>query len=108
LVVRERQRCGQPEEVVVSSFSHEDADLHFADVAHRWAAPDGVEKTVWEARVRAHIADHILAGWPPEPGYVRPYVPPSPAEDFLMMWFGPGHVDRPTDSAESRSDTGSG
>jgi len=93
----------------VSSLSHEDTDLHLAGVAHRWAAPRGVEKSVWEARVRAHIADHILAGWPPEPGYVRPYVPASPAEDFLMMWFGPDNIDGTARTAErTRTEPGSG
>jgi hypothetical protein len=35
-----------------------DEDLHYSDNSHRWIAPPEIEQNIWEAGVRAHLAQH--------------------------------------------------
>jgi hypothetical protein len=36
-----------------------DDDMHYSDSSHRWIAPDDVEQSLWEAGLRAHLAQHL-------------------------------------------------
>jgi hypothetical protein len=36
-----------------------DDDMHYSDSSHRWIAPEGVEQSLWEAGMRAHLAQHL-------------------------------------------------
>jgi len=38
---------------------HGDEDLHYSDSSHRWIAPADVDQEVWEAVMRAHLAQHL-------------------------------------------------
>lgn len=35
-----------------------DEDMHYSDNSHRWIAPPHIEQAIWEAGVRAHMAQH--------------------------------------------------
>jgi hypothetical protein len=35
-----------------------DERLHYSDNSHRWIAPPDVEQAIWEAGLRAHMAQH--------------------------------------------------
>jgi hypothetical protein len=42
------------------SFLHwGDDDMHYSDSSHRWIAPENVEQKLWEAGLRAHLAQHL-------------------------------------------------
>jgi hypothetical protein len=36
-----------------------DDDMHYSDNSHRWIAPADVDQGVWDAAVRAHLAQHL-------------------------------------------------
>jgi hypothetical protein len=36
-----------------------DDDMHYSDSSHRWIAPENVEQKLWEAGLRAHLAQHL-------------------------------------------------
>src|SRR5262245_31832820 len=43
-------------------------EMRYMDTSHRWVAPIGVDQQKWEAKVRAHLAEHLVTlGWPPRP-----------------------------------------
>jgi hypothetical protein len=53
-----------------------DDELHYCDNSHRWIAPPDVYPDVWEARVRAHLEEHLATmGGPPSRNQRRPLVP---------------------------------
>lgn len=35
-----------------------DQDMHYSDSSHRWVAPPGVEQSLWEVGLRAHLSRH--------------------------------------------------
>jgi len=35
-----------------------DEHLHYSDHSHRWIAPPDIEQAIWEAGLRAHMAQH--------------------------------------------------
>jgi len=43
----------------MSVMRHGDEDLHYSDHSHRWIAPVDVDQEVWEAVMRAHLAQHL-------------------------------------------------
>jgi len=49
-------RCDKP--VVMSAIHRGDDQLHYSDHSHRWIAPPDVEQAIWEAAMRAHMAQH--------------------------------------------------
>ena len=53
----------------MSVLGHADQEeMHYMDTSHRWVAPIGVDQQKWEAKVRAHLAEHLVTlGWPPRP-----------------------------------------
>jgi len=53
-----------------------DDQLHYMDNSHRWIAPPDVFQDVWEAKVRAHIEEHLATmGGPPSRNRLRPTAP---------------------------------
>jgi hypothetical protein len=42
----------------MSRLHREDENLHYCDNSHRWIAPPGIDQSVWEAGVRAHLDEH--------------------------------------------------
>jgi hypothetical protein len=36
-----------------------DDNMHYSDNSHRWIAPDDMEQNLWEAGLRAHLAQHL-------------------------------------------------
>ncbi len=36
-----------------------DEGMHYSDSSHRWIAPVEVEQSLWEAGLRAHLAQHL-------------------------------------------------
>ena len=52
-------------------------ELHYCDSSHRWIAPPGVYPDVWEAKVRAHMEEHLasMGGPPSRNARTRPVVP---------------------------------
>jgi hypothetical protein len=36
-----------------------DDDMHYSDGSHRWIAPENVDQSLWEAGLRAHVAQHL-------------------------------------------------
>jgi hypothetical protein len=36
-----------------------DDDMHYSDSSHRWIAPENMEQSLWEAGLRAHLAQHL-------------------------------------------------
>src|SRR5262245_29279131 len=53
----------------MSVLGHADQEeMHYMDTSHRWVAPIGVDQQKWEAKVRAHLAEHLVTlGWPQRP-----------------------------------------
>ncbi|MGN9911166.1 hypothetical protein ACTMTJ_26785 [Phytohabitans sp. LJ34] len=35
-----------------------DEHLHYSDHSHRWIAPPDIDQAIWEAGMRAHMAQH--------------------------------------------------
>ncbi|GAA4471899.1 hypothetical protein GCM10023170_090970 [Phytohabitans houttuyneae] len=48
--------CDKP--VSMSVMHRGDEHLHYSDHSHRWIAPPDVEQAIWEAGLRAHMAQH--------------------------------------------------
>lgn len=48
--------CDKP--VGMSVMHRGDEHLHYSDHSHRWIAPPDVEQAIWEAGLRAHMAQH--------------------------------------------------
>jgi hypothetical protein len=44
-----------------------DEDMHYSDHSHRWIAPRNVDQDLWEAGVRAHVAQHLAVMGGPAP-----------------------------------------
>ena len=45
-----------------------DEGRHYSDNSHRWLAPPGIDQSLWEAGMRAHIQEHLATmGGPPTP-----------------------------------------
>lgn len=36
-----------------------DDEMHYSDSSHRWIAPENVEQSLWDAGLRAHLAQHL-------------------------------------------------
>ncbi|WP_281904288.1 hypothetical protein [Phytohabitans aurantiacus] len=54
-----------------------DEGYHYSDHSHRWIAPPGVDQEIWEAGVRAHLAQHMSTmGGPPARPEDMPECPP--------------------------------
>ncbi|HEU4422320.1 MAG TPA: hypothetical protein VFR67_07225 [Pilimelia sp.] len=55
----------------MSVMRHGDEDLHYSDNSHRWIAPADVDQEVWEAVMRAHLAQHLATMGGPNIGDER-------------------------------------
>jgi len=60
----------------MSNLYEGDEELHYSDNSHRWIAPPDVYQDVWEAKVRAHLEEHLATmGGPPSRNRLRQAIP---------------------------------
>lgn len=77
-----------------------DEGFHYSDHSHRWVAPPDVNQEIWEAGLRAHLAQHLRASHVEELPRVsprnayRPTVRPREVPALVMPLETPGKDSR--------------